>query len=174
MATHSSILARRIPRTEEPGGIQSMGSQRVRHDWVTNTFHRKDSYGFCGFCSEVRNSTATALASCSCQLPCEKALSSVWLIFPRQPLELYILLSCSPRNLADLQTFHTIDSYALKPAFSDLNPTVGRTQILLISYSQYSHWQSTPKATIQKSIPSAIPWDLMGTSPVVQVSRRAS
>ena len=30
-ATHSSILAWRIPRTEEPGGLQSMGSQRVRH-----------------------------------------------------------------------------------------------------------------------------------------------
>ena len=32
MATHSSILAWRIPGTEEPGGLQSMGSQRVRHD----------------------------------------------------------------------------------------------------------------------------------------------
>ena len=32
MATHSSILAWRIPWTEEPGGIQSMGSQRVGHD----------------------------------------------------------------------------------------------------------------------------------------------
>ena len=31
MATHSSILAQRIPWTEEPGGLQSMGSQRVRH-----------------------------------------------------------------------------------------------------------------------------------------------
>ena len=31
-ATHSSILAWRIPWTEEPGGLQSMGSQRVRHD----------------------------------------------------------------------------------------------------------------------------------------------
>ena len=37
MATHSSILAWRIPWTEEPGGLQSMGSQRVRHDQVTNT-----------------------------------------------------------------------------------------------------------------------------------------
>ena len=37
MATHSSILAWRIPWTEEPGRLQSMGSQRVRHDWVTNT-----------------------------------------------------------------------------------------------------------------------------------------
>ena len=32
MANHSSILARRISWTEEPGGLQSMGSQRVRHD----------------------------------------------------------------------------------------------------------------------------------------------
>ena len=33
MATHSSILAWRIPCTEEPGGLQSMGSQRDGHDW---------------------------------------------------------------------------------------------------------------------------------------------
>ena len=32
MATHSSILAWKIPWTEEPGGLQSMGSQRVEHD----------------------------------------------------------------------------------------------------------------------------------------------
>ena len=31
MATHSSILMWRIPLTEEPGGLQSLGSQRVRH-----------------------------------------------------------------------------------------------------------------------------------------------
>ena len=36
MTTHSSILAWRIPSTEEPG--ESMGSQRVGHDLVTNTF----------------------------------------------------------------------------------------------------------------------------------------
>ena len=35
MATHSSILAWRIPWTEEPGGLQSMGSHRVRKDLVT-------------------------------------------------------------------------------------------------------------------------------------------
>ena len=37
MATHSSILAWRIPWTEEPGRLQSMGSQRVGYDWATNT-----------------------------------------------------------------------------------------------------------------------------------------
>ena len=35
MATRSSILAWRIPWTEEPGGLQSMGSQRVGHNWAT-------------------------------------------------------------------------------------------------------------------------------------------
>ena len=35
MATHSSIPAWEIPRTEEPGKLQSMGSQIVRHDLVT-------------------------------------------------------------------------------------------------------------------------------------------
>ena len=34
-ATHSSILAWRIPWTEEPGGLQPMGSQRIGHNWVT-------------------------------------------------------------------------------------------------------------------------------------------
>ena len=35
MATHYSILAWEIPWTEEPGELQSMGSQKVRHDWAT-------------------------------------------------------------------------------------------------------------------------------------------
>ena len=38
MATHSSILAWRIPWTEELGGLQSMGPQKARHDWATKTF----------------------------------------------------------------------------------------------------------------------------------------
>ena len=38
MATNSSILAWEIPWTEEPGGLQSLGSPRVGHKWATNTF----------------------------------------------------------------------------------------------------------------------------------------
>ena len=37
MATYSDILSWRIPCTEEPGRLQFMGSQRVRHDYETNT-----------------------------------------------------------------------------------------------------------------------------------------
>ena len=39
MATHSSILAQEIPRTEEPGGLQFMGSQRVRYDRAQTHTH---------------------------------------------------------------------------------------------------------------------------------------
>ena len=42
MATHSSILAWRIPWTEEPGGQRSMGSQRIRHSLATNTYRRNE------------------------------------------------------------------------------------------------------------------------------------
>ena len=37
MATHSSILSWEIPWTEEPGGLQSMGSQKIRLDQASNT-----------------------------------------------------------------------------------------------------------------------------------------
>ena len=38
MATQSNILAWKIPWTEKPGKLQSMGSQRVGHNWATNAF----------------------------------------------------------------------------------------------------------------------------------------
>ena len=38
MVTHSSILAWKIPWTEEPGRLQSMGSERIGHNSATNTF----------------------------------------------------------------------------------------------------------------------------------------
>ena len=45
MAAHSGNLAWRIPWTEEPGGLQSMGSQRVGHDWVAE--HARSVYIGC-------------------------------------------------------------------------------------------------------------------------------
>ena len=46
MATHSSILVWRIPWTEGPGELQSMGSQRVRHDQMTNNLLSTQGHGF--------------------------------------------------------------------------------------------------------------------------------
>ena len=63
---HSCILAWRIPWTEEPGGLQSMGSQRVRHDWGTNTLTFKRQR----LCYCVQNNTATAKLLQSCPTLC--------------------------------------------------------------------------------------------------------
>ena len=57
MATHSGILAWRIPWTEEPGELQTIGSQRVVHDWATNTHthtHTHSVHTFCGPVSCIR------------------------------------------------------------------------------------------------------------------------
>ena len=66
MATYSNILAwripwRRIPWTEDPGGLQSMGSQRVRHDWVTNTHTHTTQ---CTSCPCLHNSFYTSNFTC--------------------------------------------------------------------------------------------------------------
>ena len=56
MATHSSILARKIPWTEEPFWLQSMGSQRAGHDWMTKRKHIilfiYSGFSFLTFCLE--------------------------------------------------------------------------------------------------------------------------
>ena len=62
MATHSSILAWEIPWTEEPGGLQSMGLERVGHDLVTN-----NSSCFIGyFCKYYTYSCCIVAKSCLC------------------------------------------------------------------------------------------------------------
>ena len=65
MATHSSILAWRIPRTEEPGGLQFMGSQRVGYNWgdLHTTGIVKDHIYVCG---------------CSVQFSCSVVSDSLW------------------------------------------------------------------------------------------------
>ena len=47
MAIHSSILAWRVPWTEEPGRLQSMASHRVGHDWATNTHIHTQPSSYC-------------------------------------------------------------------------------------------------------------------------------
>ena len=57
MATHSSLPAWEIPWTEESGGLQSMGSQRVRYDWATEHSARDSRRMSLGMCLEDRNRT---------------------------------------------------------------------------------------------------------------------
>ena len=60
MATHSSILAWRIPWTEEPDGLQSVESQRVRHDRATNT-HTHTRLTLSVVCKQEHNNKKTTL-----------------------------------------------------------------------------------------------------------------
>ena len=65
MATHSSILAWRIPQIEGPGGLQSVGSHKIRHDWacrITAGLAETQTLGFhpqnlwcSGFCIGLEN-----------------------------------------------------------------------------------------------------------------------
>ena len=49
MAAHSSVLAWRIPGTGEPGGLPSMGSHRVRHDWSDSAVAARYGSGHAGY-----------------------------------------------------------------------------------------------------------------------------
>ena len=55
MATHSNILAWRMPETEDPGRVQSIGLQRVRYDWSSLAYTHA-SLGFLSLCNGENNS----------------------------------------------------------------------------------------------------------------------
>ena len=82
MATHSSILAWRIPRTEEPGELQSMGSQRVGHSWTTNT--NSSYYLFTCILSWMflRNTSECKLLSCV------RLFMTLWTVACQAPLSM--------------------------------------------------------------------------------------
>ena len=63
MATHSNVLAWRIPGTGEPGGLPSMGSHRVRHDWSDSA-------------AEAAAYNIVTLLICAVCVPCAQLYSS--------------------------------------------------------------------------------------------------
>ena len=75
-ATHSSILAWRIPWTEEPGRLQPMGSQRIGHNWATFAFirchHQLNGYKF-----EQAPGDGEGQGSLACSSPCSRKESEM-------------------------------------------------------------------------------------------------
>ena len=69
MATHSSILAWRIPWTEKPGGLQSTELQRVRHDWVTNATWQKPTQSCKAIFLQLKNKVTAATMDNSVEIP---------------------------------------------------------------------------------------------------------
>ena len=78
MATHSSILAWRTPWTEEPGGLQSMGSQRVKHNWATNTHRGKSRGWFCVVEQESWSLRHWVSVSYKIQWSAAKGVATAW------------------------------------------------------------------------------------------------
>ena len=85
MATHSSILAREVQWTEEPGGLQSMGLQRVGHDWVTNTLEDKDR--------EARYAEVHGVTKCWTQL---SDWTTTWMMSIQVVMPPEYLIICRP------------------------------------------------------------------------------
>ena len=101
MATHSSVPTWRIPRTAEPDGPQSPVSQRVGHDWATNThciFIYSKNYICLKLLTSIRNHNLRCvsqtchlsilyLCTCaqSCSTPCAHGLQSARLLCPCDP-----------------------------------------------------------------------------------------
>ena len=83
MATHSSILVWKLPWTEEPGGLQSIGSQRARHDWVSNIVPSKYLHVYtipCIINTQSKCETACLLYKHRVQKICTVSSSNVMMI----------------------------------------------------------------------------------------------
>ena len=108
MATHSSILAWRIPWREEPGGLQSMGSQRVRHNSVTFTFQSYIITVETTRCFLVTKSCPTLWDPMNCSRPGSLVLHTICkLIFIESVMSSNHLILCCPLLLLPLD-FHSI------------------------------------------------------------------
>ena len=85
MATHSSIPAWEIPWTEEPGGLQSMGLQRIGHNWVTHTEHWAANPGW-SYIEILSLSHLQRPPHCWPRLAASQGLSSPWPGIEPEPL----------------------------------------------------------------------------------------
>ena len=110
MATHSSILAWRILWTEKPGWLQSMGWQRVGHDWVTNTSYNW-SVGFINTINIIPSPYVmdSEILYSSLAWPC--------LPKPCHVLPLFLSVLLFPSLTSPPSSFPTIPSHHIPPHF---------------------------------------------------------
>ena len=84
MASHCRILAWKVPRTEEPGGLQFRGSQRVRHDSATDLARTHTVYIFqcCSICPTLfplLGPQVCSLRLCFYSCPADRFISTIFL-----------------------------------------------------------------------------------------------
>ena len=125
MATHFSILAWRIPWTEEPGGLQSIGLQRVGHHWVTKY--------------------STCMYVCVCVCVC--AVTSILYIY----IYIYIYTSVFPQHILALHPsgpVGLVDPYFWCRAVKSYTSLHHEFPLPLPSFK--SLWSMTPKSNFKE------------------------
>ena len=106
MATHSGILAWKIPWTEEPGKLKSIESPTVRHNWATNTF----TFIFLGG-SEIKNPSAKRLRFDPWvrKIPWRRAWQPTPMFLPGDSQGQRRAAGCSPQDHKELDTTEAIE-----------------------------------------------------------------
>ena len=125
MATHSSILAWRIPWTEEPGGLQSMGVQRVEHDWSDLTcMHPFLQFNSVQSLSCVRLFATPWTAACQAFL----SITNSWSLLKLMSIDLVMpsnhLIFCRPLLLPP-SIFSTSGSFPMSQFFTSGGQSTG-------------------------------------------------
>ena len=127
MATHSSVLAQRIPWTEEPGGLQSMGLQRIRYDLATSR-----AWPLCALlCTYLGSQGSSSLHGTDFSLVVVKLLSRVRLF--ATPWTIYSLPGSSVLGIFQARILQWVGHFLLQGIF----PTQGLNPCLLCLL----HWQ---------------------------------
>ena len=153
MATHSNILAWRIPWTEKPGGLQSTGLQRVRHDW--SDLARTHSFFVQVLCTRRCSECMTPInffdLILSSQQPCKEVfLSSLfykWRNWAQETIYFFILTVLSLQQHEGFLELWCLGSRARKltscSKWVELHlssPTRGWTHILCTERRILNHW----------------------------------
>ena len=152
MATHSSTLAWRIPWTEEPGGLQSVGSIRLGHDWATPlslfTFMhwrrkwqptpvflpgecqgRRSLVGCRLWGRRVGHDWSKLATAAAAAAQCKKSLSYLWLLFYTLYVPFIIMFFCSiTKNNFKNST---------KKIWSYVTDSTTTTQVSIVSYTEF-------------------------------------
>ena len=151
-ATHSSILAWRIPWTEEPGELQFMGSRRVRHDWseLAHMYACCSRYQSISFKAEQHSTVWTPSIYDACS-----GVSRFWLLW------IVLLRTCVTRHLCEF-LFSAL--WGLYPGVELLGHMMSLFHFLRNSQTAvqsrwfifYSLQQSTPVPSLVPSLPTLL------------------
>ena len=126
MAIHSSTIAWKIPWTEDPGRLQSMGSQRVGHDWATSHSFIHQFSSVVQLCPTLCNPNGLQHARLSCLPPtprsCSNSCPSSWWCHPTISSTVTRFSSC-PQSFPASESFPVSQFFASGGQRTEISPS---------------------------------------------------